>query len=159
MSFSFFHCFAFLMIIMMKCTFVETFFSSIHHNSWFSCRKISTFCVPCRKKLCFPLTLKTSFSYQRQQTRCFSYLDGSEESSIKSKDVKIPVGELEISFSRSSGPGGQNVNKVNTKAEMRFHVRSAEWVGPIEVRERLLSQQATKITKDGYLVVSSQEHR
>ncbi|KAJ1548295.1 plasma membrane H+-ATPase [Cladochytrium tenue] len=48
----------------------------------------------------------------------------------------IPRDRLEFSFSRSSGPGGQNVNKVNTKAEVRFKVYDADWM-PEEVRRRL----------------------
>jgi hypothetical protein len=50
-------------------------------------------------------------------------------------DIDLPMDKIEFSYARSSGPGGQNVNKVNTKAEMRFHVMTAEWI-PMEVRER-----------------------
>ena len=56
------------------------------------------------------------------------------------------------------GPGGQNVNKLNTKAEARFNVDSAEWL-PIEVRQRLKIYQENKISKEGDLIVASQEHR
>lgn len=56
------------------------------------------------------------------------------------------------------GPGGQNVNKLNTKAEARFHIDSADWL-PVEVRERLKIYQDNKISKEGELIVSSQEHR
>ncbi len=65
---------------------------------------------------------------------------------------------LDINFARSSGPGGQNVNKVNTKAEVRFNVRQADWLTR-EVKDRLLDYQSAKINKDGDLIVSSQEHR
>lgn len=41
--------------------------------------------------------------------------------------VSIPVHQLDFNFCRSSGPGGQNVNKVNTKAELRFNVHEADW--------------------------------
>ena len=53
------------------------------------------------------------------------------------RDVDIPLDKIEFNYARSSGPGGQNVNKVNTKAELRFHVMSAEWL-PMDVRERLI---------------------
>ena len=43
------------------------------------------------------------------------------------RSVSIPIDRLEFNFSRSSGPGGQNVNKVNTKAELRFNVHEADW--------------------------------
>ena len=54
----------------------------------------------------------------------------------KLPDVHIPVEKLDFSYARSSGPGGQNVNKVNTKAEMRFKVDDADWI-PEEVKGRL----------------------
>jgi peptidyl-tRNA hydrolase ICT1 len=65
---------------------------------------------------------------------------------------------LDFNFARSSGPGGQNVNKVNTKAEIRFNVRQADWLSR-EVKDRLLDYQSNKVSKDGDLIVSSQEHR
>lgn len=65
---------------------------------------------------------------------------------------------IEFSFARSSGPGGQNVNKLNTKAELRFHVQSASWLQP-EVRLRLAQYQTNKVSKEGDLIISSQEHR
>src|SRR3569623_2062154 len=58
-----------------------------------------------------------------------------------------------------SGSGGQNVNKVNSQVQIRFHVLTASWVGPYEVRERLAQQQANRINKDGYLVLHAQEYR
>lgn len=72
--------------------------------------------------------------------------------------IKIPKDELDLAFSRSSGPGGQNVNKLNTKVEIRFHVESASWL-PLEVKQRLLEQQENRINKKGELVVTSQETR
>ena len=67
----------------------------------------------------------------------FAYLSSSRAlSSMKDpRDVEIPLDKIEFSYARSSGPGGQNVNKVNTKAELRFHVMSAEWL-PMDVRQR-----------------------
>jgi peptidyl-tRNA hydrolase ICT1 len=74
------------------------------------------------------------------------------------KSIDIPEDQLEISFSRSSGSGGQNVNKLNTKVELRFHLQSASWI-PKEVRDRLQTQQANRINKEGFLTLSSQEFR
>lgn len=65
---------------------------------------------------------------------------------------------LEFSYSRSSGPGGQNVNKLNTKAEIRFNVPTADWLEP-EIRDRLMQYQSNKISNEGDLIVTSQEHR
>jgi protein subunit release factor B len=54
--------------------------------------------------------------------------------------------------------GGQNVNKLNTKAELRFHVANADWLSA-DVKGRLHAQQANRINNDGELLVTSQEHR
>ena len=54
--------------------------------------------------------------------------------------------------------GGQNVNKLNTKAEVRFHVLNADWM-PDEVKQRLSEQQVNRINNMGELLVTSQEHR
>jgi protein subunit release factor B len=74
------------------------------------------------------------------------------------KTVNIPEDKLDLSFVRSSGSGGQNVNKLSTKVELRFHVLEADWI-PLEVRERLSSQQANRINKEGYFSITSQESR
>eukprot|EP00597_Dinobryon_sp_UTEXLB2267_P018351 CAMPEP_0201107120 /NCGR_PEP_ID=MMETSP0812-20130820/55048_1 /ASSEMBLY_ACC=CAM_ASM_000668 /TAXON_ID=98059 /ORGANISM="Dinobryon sp., Strain UTEXLB2267" /LENGTH=180 /DNA_ID=CAMNT_0047367823 /DNA_START=60 /DNA_END=602 /DNA_ORIENTATION=+ len=88
-----------------------------------------------------------------------SYHNSSTVSSIiRPKDIYIPLDKVEFQFARSSGPGGQNVNKLNTKAELRFNVSSADWI-PSEVKQRLRVLQASKISKDGELYLSSQEHR
>jgi peptidyl-tRNA hydrolase ICT1 len=65
---------------------------------------------------------------------------------------------IDFSYARSSGPGGQNVNKLNTKAVIRFHVMSAEWI-PLEARTRLAAYQATRVSKEGELIISAQDHR
>jgi|EP00624_Nannochloropsis_granulata_P002240 peptidyl-tRNA hydrolase ICT1 len=72
--------------------------------------------------------------------------------------LTIPHDRLEFSYSKSSGPGGQNVNKLNTRVELRFHVESAEWI-PQGMRGRFLEQQRHRVNKAGELVLSSQEHR
>lgn len=71
---------------------------------------------------------------------------------------RVPVRELTISFVRSSGAGGQNVNKVNTKAVLRWPVRSSRAL-PADVRERFLARFASRITSEGELVVTSDRHR
>lgn len=75
------------------------------------------------------------------------------------KTIDIPDDRLDISFVRSSGAGGQNVNKVNSKVELRVHVMDATWIGPEEVRRRLAEQQANRINKDGVLSLTVQEYR
>ncbi len=70
----------------------------------------------------------------------------------------VPEDRLRITFSRSSGAGGQNVNKVNTKVEVRFNLNEADWLES-DVRERLRTQQASRLTRNGDIVFTSQEHR
>ncbi len=64
----------------------------------------------------------------------------------------------EISFSRSSGPGGQNVNKVNTKSLLRISVAALEGITEDE-RQRLLVKLAGKLTSEGDLLVQVQDER
>ncbi|XP_065080423.1 large ribosomal subunit protein mL62 [Ochlerotatus camptorhynchus] len=67
----------------------------------------------------------------------------------------IPLDKLEVTHSRSSGPGGQNVNTVSTKVDIRFHLESASWL-PEGTRKRLAELQKNRVTKDGYLFVRSE---
>nr|CAG4635202.1 EOG090X0JCO [Alona affinis] len=70
----------------------------------------------------------------------------------------IPMDKLDISYSRSSGAGGQNVNKVETKTEIRFHLATAEWI-PEPIRTRFAEQVRNQLTKDGYFVIKSERTR
>jgi peptidyl-tRNA hydrolase ICT1 len=72
--------------------------------------------------------------------------------------MHVPLDKIDFSYARSSGPGGQNVNKVNTKAEIRFNVASSDWI-PDDVKRRLVEYQSNKISKEGDLIITSQEHR
>jgi ribosome-associated protein len=66
--------------------------------------------------------------------------------------------EISLSFVRSSGPGGQNVNKVNSKVQLRWSVTGSRSL-PEDVRQRLLSRYARRINDRGELVLSSQRSR
>jgi len=68
--------------------------------------------------------------------------------------------EKECTFrtSRSSGPGGQNVNKVNSKVELRFNIIQSNILNETE-KQILVNKLASKITLDGELIVVSQEYR
>ncbi|NUQ65050.1 MAG: aminoacyl-tRNA hydrolase [Pirellulales bacterium] len=72
--------------------------------------------------------------------------------------IQVPLSELHFTFSRSSGPGGQNVNKVNTKATLRWPVVGSPSL-PDDVRERFLSRFRNRITSEGDLVMASQRFR
>mmetsp|Transcript_2969 Transcript_2969/g.5019 ORF Transcript_2969/g.5019 Transcript_2969/m.5019 type:complete len:115 (-) Transcript_2969:263-607(-) len=74
------------------------------------------------------------------------------------KKIKVPKELVDTQFTRSSGPGGQNVNKLNTKASIRFEISSAHWLDEA-IGERLAQQRPQNVTKDGYFVVTSQVYR
>ncbi|KAG2408307.1 uncharacterized protein HKW66_Vig0031290 [Vigna angularis] len=71
---------------------------------------------------------------------------------------KITIDHVTVSFARSGGPGGQNVNKVNTKVDMRFNVKNAHWLSD-RVRDKILQTEKNRINKDGELVISSTKTR
>ena len=66
--------------------------------------------------------------------------------------------ELHFMASRSGGPGGQNVNKVNSKISLRFDIPHSEILTP-EEREFILQRLSAFLTKEGILLISSQESR
>lgn len=72
--------------------------------------------------------------------------------------IAIPEDQLQVSFVRASGAGGQNVNKLSTKVELRFHLDTANWI-PAEVRDRLKTNESNRINNEGYLVITCQENR
>ena len=73
------------------------------------------------------------------------------------EDLAIDDREVEERFVRSSGPGGQNVNKVATAVELRFDVRASSL--PAAVQDRLLALAGGRVTADGVLLIDSREHR
>lgn len=73
-------------------------------------------------------------------------------------DVTIPLSELSFSFARSPGPGGQHVNKTNTRVELRFDLAGSRSVpGPLKDRAR--NRLQARLTSDGQLVIASSQHR
>src|SRR5713101_5147325 len=72
--------------------------------------------------------------------------------------IAIDESELSESFIRSSGPGGQNVNKLSTAVQLRFDVRHSPSL-PDDVRTRLERLAGRRLTRDGVLVNSAQRHR
>ena len=72
--------------------------------------------------------------------------------------LKIPVEEFRFRFDRSGGPGGQNVNKVNTKATLRWPVVDSPSL-PELVRQRFLAKYRRRVTTGGDLVITSQRYR
>ena len=72
--------------------------------------------------------------------------------------LKIPLREFRFTFARSSGPGGQNVNKLNTKATLRWPVLGSRSL-PEPVRKRFLARYRRRVTAEGDLLITSQRFR
>ena len=75
-----------------------------------------------------------------------------------SPNIKIPEAELRLSFARSSGPGGQNVNKVSSKAVLHFDISGSPSLPP-DVRARFVAQFPSRLTNAGEIVIHSDEFR
>lgn len=73
------------------------------------------------------------------------------------RSLTVPDDAVALSFVRSPGPGGQNVNKVATAAQLRFAIDRAQL--PDEVASRLRQQQRNRITREGELVISAHRFR
>ncbi len=74
------------------------------------------------------------------------------------RSLRIPERELRMQRSRSTGPGGQNVNKLETRVTLLFDVAGSTSLTEAQ-RERVLAVLRTRITKEGVLRVTSQRHR
>lgn len=73
-------------------------------------------------------------------------------------DIQIPDDDLRFTYARSAGPGGQNVNKVNSKAILHWDVSQAAQL-PEPVKARFLSRYRSRLTALGEIVLSSQRYR
>jgi ribosome-associated protein len=75
-----------------------------------------------------------------------------------SRGIAIDEREIDFEFIRSSGPGGQNVNKVSTAVRLRFDVRHSPSLPP-DVRDRLIRLAGNKVADDGFLMIHARRCR
>lgn len=72
--------------------------------------------------------------------------------------IRINESELQMDYMRSSGPGGQNVNKVSTAVQLRFNVRASPSL-EADVKERLSKLAGSRMTEDGVLIIEAKRFR
>jgi ribosome-associated protein len=73
-------------------------------------------------------------------------------------EIQIPLKEIQFSYTRSSGPGGQNVNKVSSKAVLRWDLLHSPSI-KLEVKQRFQEQFPTRLTTEGFVVLTSDRFR
>jgi ribosome-associated protein len=74
------------------------------------------------------------------------------------RTVQLPLAELDVSFSRSGGPGGQHANTSSTKVELRWDLEASSALTPPQ-KQLLRSRLGSRLTDEGVLVLRSSEHR
>jgi ribosome-associated protein len=77
---------------------------------------------------------------------------------VVNESITIPDAEFDWSYARSSGPGGQNVNKVASKAVLRWNVRASPSL-PAHVKDRLCALNRRRVTTTGDLILTAQRYR
>ncbi|MEM7454832.1 MAG: alternative ribosome rescue aminoacyl-tRNA hydrolase ArfB [Planctomycetota bacterium] len=77
---------------------------------------------------------------------------------IINEKISIPVKEFEFSFARSPGPGGQHVNKVNSKVILRWEIGKSSSL-PADVKQRFVEKYKRRIAKTGEVIVTSHRYR
>ena len=100
---------------------------------------------------------RTSFSLKAVDQRTGAASAPPKRAPKRAATTKVSLDDCVVSYSRASGAGGQNVNKVSTKAELRFSVDDSKL--PPAVRAQLRATHAARLTKNNELLVVSEAHR
>ena len=107
----------------------------------------------------FPLTAFFLFLHQADVSPVHATANGISDFMLRvTSHIEINESEFEFSFARSGGPGGQNVNKVSSKAVLRWDITRSQAL-PAGVRRRFLDKYHNRVTRDGMLVLHSQRYR
>ncbi len=85
-------------------------------------------------------------------------MSSGPEELVVTSTVRIPFSEFEFTASRSGGPGGQNVNKVNSRIQLRWKPGNSSSLPP-EALERFIKLAGKRMTKEGEILLTGQEHR
>jgi len=102
------------------------------------------------------LEIKTENAGEAEQSSPPS--EGSSGTRLPEGEFVIPNHEVEIATSRAGGPGGQHVNKTDTRITVRWNVRNTTALSP-EQKERVLARLASQLTTEGELVLHNSESR
>jgi ribosome-associated protein len=90
--------------------------------------------------------------------RCRSDYTSGMDVLVVEPGIRIPLEEFTFTFVRSAGPGGQNVNKVNSKATLRWPIAGSSSL-PEDVRRRFIAKYGNRLTGDGEILLTSQRFR
>uniref|UniRef100_A0A1A9ZK71 Large ribosomal subunit protein mL62 n=1 Tax=Glossina pallidipes TaxID=7398 RepID=A0A1A9ZK71_GLOPL len=104
------------------------------------------------RNLCFKSDLSLDKIYPNSRLKIFT--PNPPASTGDKFSGYIPLEKLKITYSRSSGPGGQHVNTVNTKVDLRFKLSEVDWI-PEKTKQKLMIGLQNKITNEGYYVIKS----
>lgn len=77
---------------------------------------------------------------------------------VISREISIDENELEVDFIRSSGPGGQNINKVSTAVQLRFNIHQSPSL-PEDVKKRLSALAGSRLSENGVIIIEAKRFR